>query len=95
MGEEHNKKYVGMTHGPSVLHIHNQVREKEWTWNNIYKISNNHQIDEYHLYFFYWLALLESWRKSKSVSYSVISNSATPWTVAHQAPLSTEFFRQE
>ena len=31
----------------------------------------------------------------KSVSSSVVSNSATPWTVAHQAPLSMEFSRQE
>ena len=29
------------------------------------------------------------------VSCSVVSNSATPWTVAHQAPLSMEFSRQE
>ena len=28
-------------------------------------------------------------------SRSVMSNSATPWTVAHQAPPSTEFFRQQ
>ena len=27
------------------------------------------------------------------VSHSVVSNSATPWTVAHQAPLSIEFSR--
>ena len=26
---------------------------------------------------------------------SVVSDSATPWTVAHQAPLSIEFSRQE
>ena len=26
---------------------------------------------------------------------SVVSDSVTPWTVAPQAPLSTEFFRQE
>ena len=26
---------------------------------------------------------------------SVVSDSATPWTVAHQAPPSAEFFRQE
>ena len=30
-----------------------------------------------------------------NVSYSVVSDSATPWTVAHQAPLSIEFSRQE
>ena len=29
------------------------------------------------------------------VSHSVVSDSATPWTVAHQAPLSKEFSRQE
>ena len=29
------------------------------------------------------------------LSHSVMSNSATPWTVAHQAPLSMEFSRQE
>ena len=29
------------------------------------------------------------------VSHSVVSNSVTPWTVAHQAPLSMEFSRQE
>ena len=28
-------------------------------------------------------------------SYSVMSNSMTPWTVAHQAPLPMEFSRQE
>ena len=32
---------------------------------------------------------------SKSVSHSVVSDSATPWTVACQAPLSMEFSRQE
>ena len=29
------------------------------------------------------------------VSRSVMSDSTTPWSVAHQAPLSMEFFRQE
>ena len=33
--------------------------------------------------------------KSQTVSCSVVSNSATPWTVAHQAPLSTGLSRQE
>ena len=33
--------------------------------------------------------------KAKSVSYSVMSDSATPWTVAHQAPLSMGFSMQE
>ena len=34
-------------------------------------------------------------KKSGSVSHSVMTDSATPWTVAHQALLYTEFFRQE
>ena len=29
------------------------------------------------------------------LSHSVVSDSATPWTVAHQAPLSMEFSRHE
>ena len=33
--------------------------------------------------------------ESENVSHSVMSYSATPWTVAHQAPLSMEFSRQE
>ena len=32
--------------------------------------------------------------KSEIVSYSVVSDSATPWTVAYQAPLSVGFSRQ-
>ena len=38
-----------------------------------------------------------SWHslESESVSHSVVSDSATPWTVAHEAPLSMEFSRQE
>ena len=34
-------------------------------------------------------------RKIHDCSHSVMSNSATPWTVAHQAPLSMRFSRQE
>ena len=29
------------------------------------------------------------------ITHSVMSNSATPWTIAHQAPLCMEFSRQE
>ena len=36
-----------------------------------------------------------AWDVSESVSRLVMSNSATPWTVARQAPLSMEFSRQE
>ena len=36
------------------------------------------------------------WRKHfKSVSHSVVSDPATPWTIAHQAPLPMEFSKQE
>ena len=31
----------------------------------------------------------------ESARHSVVSDSAAPWTVAHQAPLSVEFCRQE
>ena len=34
-------------------------------------------------------------RKSENISRSVVSGFATPWTVAHQAPLSMEVSRQE
>ena len=40
-----------------------------------------------------WLLLL--YYKQESFGYSVMSNSAIPWTVASQAPLSMEFSRQE
>ena len=33
--------------------------------------------------------------ESESVRHSVVSDSATPWTVVHQAPLSMEFYMQE
>ena len=33
--------------------------------------------------------------KSENVGHAVMSDSATPWTVACQAPLSMEFSRQE
>ena len=36
-----------------------------------------------------------SFASNIGVSLSVVSNSAIPWTVAHQAPLSMEFSRQE
>ena len=34
-------------------------------------------------------------KKNESVSRSIMFDTATPWTVAHQAPLSIEFSRQE
>ena len=39
--------------------------------------------------------LMSSDSLSTMLSCSVVSDSATPWTVAHQAPLSTGFSRQE
>ena len=42
------------------------------------------------------LHVSESTNESESISYSVVSDSLwTPWIVAHQAPLSMEFSRQE
>jgi len=38
--------------------------------------------------------ILESFRGEVLVAQS-LSDSATPWTVAHQAPLSMQFSRQE
>ena len=40
--------------------------------------------------------LISTWLppKSENVTCSVVSDSVTPWTVAHQAPLSTEFSMQ-
>ena len=43
----------------------------------------------YPMYLFIYLFI------KSSVSCSVVSDSATPWTVAHQAPLSMGFSRQE
>ena len=34
-------------------------------------------------------------KEHESISCSVVSESATPWTIAYQAPLSMEFSRQE
>ena len=39
--------------------------------------------------------LLASWPAATLRAKSVVSNSATLWTAAHQAPLSLGFFRQE
>ena len=37
----------------------------------------------------------DAFKNACVLSQSVVSNSATLWTVAHQAPLSMEFSRQE
>ena len=39
--------------------------------------------------------LIAKYYKDPAVPKSVMSDSATPWTVAHQTPLSTGFSRQE
>ena len=39
----------------------------------------------------FYACILIQWKKSESVSRSVISDSVTPYTVAHQAPLWIEF----
>ena len=37
---------------------------------------------------------VEACSGSETASHSVVSDSATPWTLVHQAPLSMEFSRQ-
>ena len=37
----------------------------------------------------------QSNKRCASAGRSLVSDSATPWTVAHPAPLSLEFYRQE
>ena len=41
------------------------------------------------------LSDLSLWMGVFMFSHAVVSDSATPWTVAHQVPLSMEFSRQE
>ena len=51
----------------------------------------------YYLYLssIYDLSIIYVSKKSESVSHSVMSDSAIPWTVTRQAPLSMEFSRQK
>ena len=54
--------------------------------------SLNHSV----LFYFYYFHLDPILFESESVSSSVLSNSLRlSWTIAHQAPLSMEFSRQE
>ena len=46
-----------------------------------------------YVYFKYLIRKLQY--EIESISFSVVSDSATPWTIAHQAPLSMGFSRQE
>ena len=48
-----------------------------------------------HLSCFHVLATVNSAAMNISISRSVMSDSLIPWTVAHQALLSMELFRQE
>ena len=68
------------------------VQQHEYTWRVLAKTYRRRQIG-YHLY-------AESKKHNKLVCVYVWLNDtdwlfATPWTVAHQAPLSMEFSRQE
>ena len=48
------------------------------------------------MHMYIWNICIQWNTESESVSHSVVSDSfVTPWTVARQAPLSTEFSRQE
>ena len=46
---------------------------------------------------FFWKAykVLSNMKESESISHSVVPDSANPWTVDRQAPLSMGFSRQE
>ena len=45
--------------------------------------------------FEFFVFLIKPFSSYDGVSCSVVSDSVIPWTVAHQAPLSMDFFRQE
>ena len=57
---------------------------------NTWELLNAHPLMDFkHVVYIQWVA-------RESVTRSIVSNSfETPWTVAHQAPLSMEFSRQE
>ena len=58
--------------------------------------SLNYMVFLYHIVTLYFVNLVEIiWQRPICVSYSVVSNSETLWTVACQAPLSMEISRQE
>ena len=64
--------------------LSNSFRQKQ--------LSLNHSV----LFYFYYFHLDPILFESESVSSSVLSNSLRlSWTIAHQAPLSMEFSRQE
>ena len=44
---------------------------------------------------FFYVFVVNKHMKVKRESHSFVSDSATPWTVTCQAPLSMEFSRQE
>ena len=48
----------------------------------------------YYIYIFFLIWGHIPWHMCMH-AYSVVSDSATPWTIAHQVPLSIEFSRQE
>ena len=55
------------------------------------------QLSDFHFHYklSYSCNILWLWKESEHVTCSVMSNSATPWTIAHQAPLSMGFSKQE
>ena len=66
------------------LFFHCLFEESQHTWSPPTKIKYDKYIEQkmYHL---------KCWR----ISHSVVSNSVTPWTIAHKAPLSMGYSRQE
>ena len=68
---------------------------------SVYILSNSvpfspHPCQTFHFFLFeFFVFLIKLFSSSDGVSCSVVSDSAIPWTVAHQAPLSMDFSRQE
>ena len=72
---------------------------KSWTW---LKWLNTHTHAHTYMYTYGWVPSIFTWNYHNIVnqlyewkSLSCVRLFATPWTVAHQSPLSMEFSRQE
>ena len=68
---------------------------------SVYILSNSvpfspHPCQTFHFFLFeFFVFLIKLFSSYDDVSCSVVSDSVIPWTVAHQAPLSLDFSKQE
>ena len=67
---------------------------KHWWLTTTWKDAQNRSLLEKHKSKLQW-DIISHWSESVQFSHSVVSNSATPWIIAHQAPLSMESSGQE